>query len=814
MSRSKFFDKVKSSVIEREVEDVYNQGISLYFKNPDNTEIQITHPYACDGLISTKTENGKLLKLLIEYKFDEDFQNRVVRAKVICQALYYVKQFELNGQILPNVIMIADKNECFVFHSNDIIKYLDEDVDWKIAPSSAGMQNPELVLKIANDGNINPFVFVVDENFSFNNVSQKIRELADNVQRYVHVTEHNIATIFEYFTARVIKNKKKISAHDLVGVFIGVITDTENYYKHPVKKNTLVTPLGNIEINGDGFDAFFAYFQRTYTPQEKNKFAEIADRLIEDTNRRNSGDFWTPTPWVDYAHKMITEQLGDNWKDEYVVWDNCCGSKNLTRDYRFNELYCSTLFESELEIGKRYNPEATSFQFDFLNDELEKLPKGLIEAFEQNKKIVFFLNPPYATNSNIGNNTETNTVLWSIMKKNNLGNAANNLYAQFLYRILTIKQQYNLNNCYIALFSPTLFISGSGYSKFRSVFLKDFTFNNGIQFKASHFADVADNWGISFSIWNSGETQDKNNFLYSCMDIIDGDIIEIQKKNIYNIDGLCKVTDWVKSNKILKLEDVPTLSNGITVKISKSSNTKLDKNAIGCYFKVGNIVDQNTSFVALFSSADTSNANGLSIMEDNFEKCMSAFSTRKLIEKNWINSKDEYLAPNEEHPLFNEFVNDSIVYSLFHSSSNQSSLRQVEYKDKLWDIKNEFFWMSKSEIEELANEYNLDTIYNDARTSDERFVYNKLQGLSLSPEAKAVLEKASELVRKSFKYREMFSEEHPEYQLDKCWDAGWYQIKALLKEYMKDELKEFQTLYKTLADKMKPQVYELGFLKK
>lgn len=41
-----------------------------------------------------------------------------------------------------------------------------------------------------------------------------------------------------------------------------------------------------------------------------------------------------------------------------------------------------------------------------------------------------------------------------------------------------------------------------------------------------------------------------------------------------------------------------------------------------------------------------------------------------------------------------------------------------------------------------------------------------------------------------------------------------YQIKAILKEYMKDELKEFNELYKKLAEKMLPMVYELGFLRK
>ena len=84
-----------------------------------------------------------------------------------------------------------------------------------------------------------------------------------------------------------------------------------------------------------------------------------------------------------------------------------------------------------------------------------------------------------------------------------------------------------------------------------------------------------------------------------------------------------------------------------------------------------------------------------------------------IIKGDWFNDKDEYLAPNENHEKFNEFVNDSVIYSLFHSSSNQSSLRQVEYKGKKWDIKNEFFWMSKNDIINLANEYGLE-VYQDA----------------------------------------------------------------------------------------------------
>ena len=806
---SKFFEQIKSAVIEREVEDVYNKGISLYF-----TE-DIKHPFACDGLIDIKTENNKMLKLIIEYKFDEEMTSKIARAKVIAQVLFYLKRFEVEGIILPNVCLIGDINECFCFHTNDILSYLDEDVDWGAAPSSAG-NCTDLVVKIANDENINPYIFDIDENFSFKEVAEKIKALADNVQRYVRVTEHNISNIFDYFCKKVIKDAKKISANDLVAIFMGVITDGDEYYQHPTKKNILVCKGGTqISIKGDGFQSFFSYFNRNYTPQEKNKFAEISDRLIEDTNRRNKGEFYTPTLFVDHAHKMISEQFGEDWKEKFVVWDNCCGTKNLTRDYSFNELYCSTLEEAELHISERYNREATAFQFDFLNDSLDKLPQGLKEALEQNKPIIFLINPPYATATNRNETSKEGvgkTMVNEQMLADKIGACSQNLYAQFLYRIGEIKKQYNLTDCHIALFSPTLFLTGGSWKGFRTYFLKEFAFNNAVQFKASHFADVADNWGISFSIWNSGETTDKNNFNYSLIDNIDGEIEVIGEKDVYNIDGEVSASDWAKESiKKLKTFDVPNVSSGICIRDKENNRGRNFEGSFGFINNGGNNIDQNAQMVALFTTA-YGNGNGFGLNETNFDKCTALFSARKLIEKNWVNSKDEYLAPNESDERYAEFVNDSIVYSLFHSASNQSSLRQVEYKGKNWDIKNEFFFMSKDEVMELANENNLDFTYNDARVSNERYVYTKLQEIELSQEAKAVLDKAIELTKMSFKYRELFNDEHPEYQILN-WDCGWYQIKGMLKEFMPNELKEFSELYKALAEKMRPMVYELGFLK-
>ena len=814
MAKSKFYEQIKSATEERQVEDVYNKGVKTYF-----SDAEITYPFKCDGFVDAKDGN-KILRLIIEYKYDEDLTSKTGRAKVLIQVVHYLKKFEENGEILPNVCLVGDVNECFVLHTNPLLKYLDADCDWSIAPSKAYGADVDTMLAIAEDDEINPFVFCVDENFSFKAVADKIRDLIHDINRYVRVTEHNIATIYNYFLTKVIKKTKSINANDTVAVFIGVITEKENYYKHPHKKGVIVTPIGEIKVNDDAYKAFIQYFERSYTPQEKNRFSEISDRLIEDTNRRNKGEFYTPTMFVDHAHDMMSRELGMDWKEEYVVWDASCGSKNLTRDYKFKELYCSTLEQAELEIGKRYNPEATSFQFDFLNDSLDKLPQGLLNALKENKPIVFLNNPPYATANEMGTNSKSKkgvakTTINEKMLNDGIGACSQNLYAQFLYRIDMIKRRFNLTKCYIALYSPTLYLSGTSWKNFRKVFLNDFKFIDAFTFKASYFADVADHWGIAFSLWENGETIDKNNFVHKLVDEIDGELINVGTKDIYNLDGRMTATVWAKEQiKKLKTFDEPNLSSGIKVRPSNSDTrgTNFIGN-IGYFLNAGNNVDKNVQSVALFTSA-YGNGHGHGMNADNFERVVTLFSARRLVSCNWQNWADEYIAPNTEHEKWSEFVADSVVYSLFESKSNQSSLRNVEYKGKQWNIKNEFFWMPTAKMQELANNNRYDEMYQDAQGVDDRFVCKWLNEhkAEISPEAQEVLDYATTLVEQSMKYRNVFNEDNENYQIMN-FDCGWYQIKGMLKEYMPNELKQFNDLYKKLAEKMRPLVYEVGFLR-
>lgn len=543
--------------------------------------------------------------------------------------------------------------------------------------------------------------------------------------------------------------------------------------------------------------------------------------------KRIRGEFFTPTVWVNEAHKMISEQFGEDWKEEYVVWDCAWGTGNLTRDYKFKELYCSTLVGSDIETANQagYNPEAVKFQYDFLNDGIKdgkidvlgdtKLPDGLKKAILEGKKILFFINPPYGTSgeSNYKKDKKTgiaDTQINLLMKKDDWGSSSQQLYSQFLYRIAEIQKiNKNINIC---LFSPPLLLSGGSYKKFRNHFLKKFNFDTGFLMNASEFQDTSD-WGLSFSIWTPNECSGKDNFNY-IIKINNGmQIVNIQNKIIYNLDEKLDFSEWLKTDiKKEKTFDFPQLSSALNIKNKKGSGT-MSNNSIGYYhINANNIAGNNNTFLL---TSPSYHGHGISILPINFLDVNVNFTCRMLITSTWINQKDEYIAPTEEiqqTEQYKQFENDSIVYSLFNTSSNQSSMRQVEYKDKLWDIKNEFFWMSATEMLELAETYKFDELYKDAKLAPERYVYELLKTTNLSKDARELLEMSKELVRKSFEWRKIMHQTNPEYHLN-AWDAGWYQIKKILNEHFKEDLATFNSKYKVFENRMRPQVYQLGFLK-
>jgi hypothetical protein len=293
------------------------------------------------------------------------------------------------------------------------------------------------------------------------------------------------------------------------------------------------------------------------------------------------------------------------------------------------------------------------------------------------------------------------------------------------------------------------------------------------------------------------------------LEVKDFEIIKKGEKKLSPVDN--RACDWVKSKRKNNVV-VPNLSSALNV---KETNKKVSQGFITVMNNGTNRVEKNEKECSFLSSQYSGNI-GVPVDETNFYKAVTLFAARKSIRPNWLNMKDEYMIPNEEHEQFEQFYLDSIIYSIFNNRSYQSSLRQVTYKGKLWDIKNEFFWMSVERMKDLADNNGYDNLYNDARTSPNRHVYNLLFGEEriydkLSPDAKDVLDKATELVEKSMKMRMIMAND--ENHLD-SWDAGYAQLKLVWKEYFSDDFKEFRQLYKNMEDRMRPLVYELGFLMK
>ena len=823
MNTQTLIPKLESALNEKDTENIWRETISSFF--PDGI---VTSPYNTDGFL--ETSDGKV-SILFEFKFQENLKSKLSQVNILSQTLYYIKKFETNGKKLPKVIFIADKNECFVIHTNPLVKYLSYDLKWNAPASTAFKVNPDLIQDMLGDSDINPFVFDIVSGFNMKAIENKIVDLSENVTRLIKVTEHNINNVFEYFLENVL-GKNALTVNEVTNLFINLIINPGENYLHPKRKNILITKsFGDVYVNTDKFLSFFKHFDgEQYSVREKEALTAIVDRIVEDETRRRKGEFFTPTIWVDEAHKMISEVFGENWKEEYVVWDPASGTLNLSRDYRFKELYCSTIEESDLKTADqmKYNPEAIKFQYDFLNDgivdgkiDIEgdvKLPQGLKDALISGKKIIVLMNPPYGTANNAGTDSGHKsgialTELNNMMKSESWGSSSQQLYAQFLYRL----SKMNKGNIKICLFSPPLFLSGGSYKEFRKNFLNSFGFDGGYLMNAGEFDGTSD-WGLSFTMWDNPNDYKSDFSLMVKKSNEYGEVKYLFDKVIYNLDNKKECSKWVREEvKGLRTFDNPNFSSALSVK--QLGRGKTTENSIGYFYNDNNNVAKNNQSVGLYSSANAA-ANGLSIIKNNYMKVSSLFCARRSVSSkyaNWMNWCDEYMAPNESHPLWEQFQYDSLVYSLFESKSNQSSLRQINYKDKLWDIKNEFFWMSKDDMMSLAESKYFDDIYRDGKMSDERYVYKLLykEGIyeKLSPDAKEVLDMASALVVKSFDMRIALHNEKPELHLN-TWDAGWYQIKLVLKQFYQDDLREFTKKYKEFEDRMRPLVYELGFLRK
>lgn len=449
--------------------------------------------------------------MLIEFKYDVDQQSPAARARVIAQVIAYYERI-LSGKKVartPDIIVVADVNECFVVHVNYINKFVSL-LDKKLAPSDQ-CKNAALVGALTCDKELNDNTVVYhvnDPDFDPDKIFNYMESLAKGVVRIVPITQATLKKGFDFFAQKILLSTEGMSANELVGryyafiesqdtAFIanGMIMGIEGYA--PVKVNE---PLARQFKNRFG----------VISKDDHKELERMYDSLLGEAERRFNGQFFTPRVWVDEGHNRVARVLGENWEANTPTWDNCCGTKSLTRDYEWESLFLSTLDKNELNASKELSTDAKeTFQFDFLNGNINRLPASLDATLKNcaktGKPFVFFVNPPYgqATSGRANKHKDgiSETAIQKEMKVKGLGKPANELTVQFLWQMLNIVKKYRLHNVVLGLFSNPNWMTGDSFEPFRDEWLKHAKPHNGFIFRSEEFQGVKPGWAINFSVW-------------------------------------------------------------------------------------------------------------------------------------------------------------------------------------------------------------------------------------------------------------------------------------------------------------------------
>ena len=759
--------------------------------------------------------------VLVEYKYDIDMENTIERAKVLAQVVAYYRAIANHGKVKnATVIFVADVNECFALHVNYINKFVNlPGVEW-VAPSKMG-ENAILVNALVNDTELHEKAIVfntADADFDEKKIFNSLDEIAAGVTRIVPITEGTVKMGFEYFSTKIVDIiKYHGSVNDLVGMYFEFIKGDENCFIRGQKLYFSCYPP--ISINASKATQFKARFG-VFNDTDKAEIERMYDTLLNDAERRFNGQFFTPKVWVDESHRRMAMVLGEDWESSVPTWDCCCGTKSLTRDYEFGNLWLSTLEQSELNSSTKLSAEAReTFIFDFLNGDMKKLPVSLIETLKKGGKFAFIINPPYGQAGNGANKGSdnkagvANTVVFANMKERGCGKAGRELTVQFLWRIMEIVKEYRLTDVTLGLFSKPNWMTGDSFEAFRKEWSKVATFNNGCAFRSEEFEGVTAGWAINFSVWtlSSQNTTSNSATVFPC-DIMeradDGfGVITVGKHDYYNLDGKILASEWVRNETNPKLISSIATTDGIKMRLpgEGSIHSRTCINALGFVNMHGNVVEKNAQYVGLYSLPCTD--QGFNLLPENIDRAVALFAARRIVVDNVWNDRDSYMAPNTNHPEYASFVSDAYILSLVDNQSYQTSIKGT-HNGVDYCFVNQFYPFTKGET------YDMRGLAKKTNFKDEsRFCLANGKFANLSVEASNVMNALRKCITETAKVRQQYDTEHPERQVNN-WDAGYRQLKGMFEEHAPEAFKELKSATKALKDKMLPLVYELGFLKK
>ncbi len=419
----------------------------------------------------------------------------------------------------------------------------------------------------------------------------------------------------------------------------------------------------------DGQEAHQIFWNRYHRPPKREYWDYIVGRrdlLVPQDVRERKGSFFTPQKWVALSQQYLEDVLGEDWQDEYYIWDCAAGTggnllNGLTN--KFN-IWASTLDKADVDVmHERVKNganllESHIFQFDFLNDSFDKLPKGLkeiIEDEEKRKKLVIYINPPYAEAGDAkqkfgtGKNKEGVSLGNYVYEKYGLqlSKAKNELFAQFFIRVAR-----EIPGSVLAEFSTLKILQAPNFKVFRENFLAKL--EKAFIVPANTFDNVKGKFPIGFMIWNLSKPEI---FKETILDIYDKDGVLLRKKKVISYDRKIFISKWLSENKDEKGLSLGMMENG--------RNDFQHQNLINIQHVIGDEAHALTLTLTLTLT--------------NLSVCSMFFAVRYCIDRDEFNDRDQFLYPKDGWQEDKEFQGNCLAFTLFHGQNRIQSSEGVNH---------------------------------------------------------------------------------------------------------------------------------------
>ena len=759
-------------------------------------------------------------QILFEFNLRASLKTSKSRAACLAKTLYYVHRLKYGDdeRAVSNNICVVTKTAAVVFATKNFSRFLKKkSYDWDTSSKSP---DKKLIADLAADETVQ---------------AAQVYRFADAEKIFIALIRNTLAAPVKSFDER-----KDINENNFLPIFQRwqeIFGDTINDGRKPAEYFITDIEAGTSKIRGDkilfsmsggevvekpvdvnAYKKFWRTCGKVKSSRVLSSIRQKMDNMTDLTQRRFTGEYFTPIAFAKKAVEYLARTVGKDWykSGKFRLWDMAAGTGNLECALPADALkycYISTLLKDDADYCRKIFPDATVFQYDYLNDDVNffgrefimqvlgierKMPAQLVaDLANPDLRWIIFINPPYVTANSFERteNPETTrgvsmTAIRKLMRKDDLGETSRELFSQFIYRI---SREFADRQAWLGIFSKIKYINSNNDQRLRDKVFS-YKFERGFVFRSENFDGCKRQFPVGFLVWNLAEKISLEEQKIS-LDVYNSQVEKEGEKIFYSVNRRDFLSKWLARPPAVK--KFPPLSAALNLAAhSKNRRDKVAEKFLASFVCVSNGCTYR-EFTSLLSGAYVG-GGAVSVTPENFERAMVIHMVRRLLKKTWLNDQDQLMQPTQE--LSAEFVADAVIWSLFAPSNHTASLRGVEYEGEIYRIPNNFFPFTLAEVRDWECSSPEIKSQLETETAD-RFAATWLKNRALSAEAAAVLTAGREL------YKKFFAElEHLDVRRWKIadWDAGWYQIRMATGATVN---------LSGLSAKLLPQIYELGFLR-